>query len=280
LAELTKEQNKHFCQLGEKLAAIQTADAAVAPELNAVNSTKKEIESIQVGIQSLEYQGTDDSKNAFSKMIWLIILFVIVLIVIIAAIVIAFGPKKQGPLSLDEIRNPGQNKEISSPEDALKEVTGLFKKQLNKGENKAVTVSDKDTLAAALPTGSWKPEKTSYHKAKLGELEYSILDTTYAGPDGQSINVQVTDSADVSSLLSGIQMILLTNLSHEDENGYEKISEYDNMKVIEKYSKNPPFASFGFIVKDRYIVNIKCDHENGIGILKQFIAGFDFSKLP
>jgi len=51
------------------------------------------------------------------------------------------------------------------------------------------------------------------------------------------------------------------------------------MRVIEKYSKNPPSASFGLIVKDRYIVDLKCNETGGIDLLKGFIAGFDFSKL-
>lgn len=287
-AELSKEQNKNFQQLGEKLAAAQVADGAVASELTAVNTTKKEMENVQVGIQSLEHQATDASKSAFSKMVGLIILFVVVIIAIIVALVMLLSPKKpQSPW--DVLKSHGDSSgQVSvntptNPEDAMKkfqEATGLIKKQSEQLQGKEITAADKSTLASALPTVSgWEMGQPTYNKAKFGEMEYSALEATYSTPTGENIHVTISDTASASAMLGILKMAFLTNLSREDENGYEKISTYNDMRVIEKYSKNPPSASFGCIVKDRYIVDLKCNETGGIDLLKGFIAGFDFSKL-
>lgn len=98
LAQFANEQNKNFEQLGEKLAAAQLTDLLITSELNAVNTTKKEIEPIQIRIQSLEHQATNASKSAFSKMIWLIILFVVMIIIIIVILYMLLSPKKESPL--------------------------------------------------------------------------------------------------------------------------------------------------------------------------------------
>lgn len=288
-AELSKEQNKNFQQLGEKLAAAQVADGTVASELTAVNTTKKEMESVQVGIQSLEHQATDASKSAFSKMVGLIILFVVVIIAIIVALVMLLGPKKQPKTPLDILRSYGDNvtqgsdQTPATPEEALKkfqEATGLLKKQSEQLQGKEITAADKSTLASALPTVSgWEMGQPTYKREKFGEMEFSALEATYSTPTGENIHVTISDTASASAMLGILKMAFLTNLSREDENGYEKISTYNDMRVIEKYTRNPPSASFGCIVKDRYIVDLKCNETGGIDLLKGFIAGFDFSKL-
>ncbi|MCX6582874.1 MAG: hypothetical protein NT166_22085 [Candidatus Aminicenantes bacterium] len=288
-AELTKEQNGHFGQLGDKLAAAQVTDGAVASELTAINTTKKEMENIQVGIQSLEHQATDASKSAFSRMVGLIILFVVVIIAIIVALVMLLGPKKEPKTILDVVKSYGDNVSQGSdqapatPEEAMKklqEATGLLKKQSEQIQGKEITAADKTTLVSALPTVSgWEMGAPNYNKAKFGEMEYSALETTYSTPTGEKIHVTISDTASASAMLGILKIAFLTNLSREDENGYEKISTYNDMRVIEKYSKNPPSASFGCIVKDRYIVDLKCNETGGIDLLKGFIAGFDFSKL-
>lgn len=288
-AELTKEQDKNFQQLGEKLAGAQVPDGAVASELTAVNTIKKEMETAQVGIQSLEHQGSAASQSAFSKMVGLIILFVVVIIAIIVALVMLLGPKKQPKTPLDILKSYGDNvtqgsdQAPATPEEAMKkfqEATGLLKKQSEQIQGKEITAADKSTLASALPTISgWEMGQPTYNNAKFGEMEYSVLEATYSTPTGENIHVTITDTASASAMLGILKMAFLTNLSREDENGYEKISTYNDMRVIEKYTKNPPSASFGCIVKDRYIVDLKCNETGGIDLLKGFIAGFDFSKL-
>ncbi|HLP61281.1 MAG TPA: hypothetical protein VK186_20730 [Candidatus Deferrimicrobium sp.] len=283
LAELTKEQNVHFGQLGEKLTVAQVMDAAITTELSAVNTTKKEMESLQLGIQSLENQGSVTSKSAFSKMIWLIILFVIIIVVIIVVLVKVLGPKKE-PLSL--LGGPGYSEKTlpGTPGEAMKkiqEATGMLKKQSEQIQGKEIKAADKAALTAALPTvNGWKIETTSYNKANLDEFEYSILEANYTDSDGKRVSVNITDTGSASVMLASLKIVLFTDLEREDDNGYEKVSTYNNMPIFEKFSKDLPSASFQFIVKDRYIVNLKCDDENGIDILKGFIAGFNFSKLP
>ncbi len=289
LVELTKGQNGNFEQLGGKLAAAQVTDGAVASELTTVNATKKEMENAQAGIQSLEGQATDASQSAFSKMVGLIILFVLVIVAIIVALVMLLSPKKEPKTPWEVLKSYGEGsgqvseKTPATPEEALKkiqEATGMLKKQSEQLQGKEITAADKSTLVSALPSISgWEMGVPTYNKAKFGEMEYSVLETTYSTPVGEKIHVTISDTAGASAMLGILKIAFLTNLSREDDNGYEKISTYNDMRVIEKYSKNPPNASFGLIVKDRYIVDLKCNETGGIDLLKGFIAGFDFSKL-
>ncbi len=319
LAEITKEQNENFRQLGEKLAAAQVTDEAVAAELNAVNTTKKEMEDIQLSVQSLEHQGTAASRSAMWKMIGLIAAGVVVVVGIIIVLILLLGTdKKEQDDSLASVLSRAQKtttpetaaeaykqlqkkiiekkmkedaeksedkgeKTPTTPEEAIKkmdEVTAEIKERSEQIQGKEIVVTDKETFISVLPDISgWKMEDTSYNRSRFGQLETSHLYTTYVSPEGQRIRVHITDTATASAALRTYKMVFSMNISRENDNGYEKISTYKNTQVIEKYTKDPPETEFVFIVKDRYLVELECEGKNSLELLKNFISFFDLSTL-
>ena len=316
LAEITREQDENFKQLGEKLAAAQVSDEAVAAELNAVNATEKEMEDIQLSVQSLEHQGTASSRSAMWKMIGLIAAGVAVVVAIIIVLILLLGAdKKEQDDSLAAVLSRAQEtttpktaaeaykqlqekiiekkrkedaekseeKTPTPPEEAVKkmdEVTAEIKKRSEQIQGKEIVVTDKETFISVLPDISgWKMEDTSYNRSKFGQLETSHLNTNYIGPEGQRIRVHITDTATASAALRTYKMVLSMNISRENDRGYEKISTYKDTQVIEKYTKDPPETEFVFIIKDRYLVELECEGENSLELLKNFITTFDLSKL-
>jgi chromosome segregation ATPase len=285
LAGVIKEQDGHFQQLGDKMADKQVSDEAVSSELSAVNDTREEMETIQLEIQSLKHQGTAESRGALWKMLGLIAAGVVVIAAIIVLLILLLSPGEKEPESpLASVVSRGEKiTKDEGPEDAVKKfqaATAEIKKQSEQLQGKEIVAADKATFLSVLPDISgWKMEGTSYNKGAVGQLEYSALETTYVNPGGKKIRVNLSDTAGASIMLATYKMIFRTNMVKEHENGYEKISTYNGMPVIEKYTKNPPKASFVFIVKDRYLVNLRCREEDGIDLLKDFITHFDLSKL-
>ncbi len=285
LAQVTREQDGHFRQLGDKMADKQVSDEAVSSELSAVNDTREEMETIQLEIQSLEHQGTAESRGALWKMIGLIAAGVVVIAAIIVLLILLLSPAEKEPESpLASVVSRGEKiTKDEEPEDEVKkfqEATAKIKKQSEQMHGKKIVAADKATFLSALPDISgWNMEGTSYNKGAFGQLEYAVLETTYVSPGGKKIRVNLSDTAGASIMLATYKMIFHKNMIKEDENGYEKISTYHGMPVIEKYTKNPSRASFVFIVKDRYLVDLRCKEPDGIDLLKDFLTKFDFSKL-
>lgn len=319
LAEITKEQDENFKQLGEKLAAAQVSDEVVAAELNAVNAAKKEMEDIQLSVQSLEHQGTAASRSAMWKMIGLTAAAAAVIVGIIIVLILLLGTDKKEPEdSLAAVLSRAQKtttpetaaeaykqlqkkiiekkmkedaeksedkdeKTPTTPEEAMKkmdEVTAEIKERSEQIQGKEIVVTDKETFISVLPDISgWKMEDTSYNRSRFGQLETSHLYTTYVSPEGQRIRIHITDTATASAALRTYKMVFSMNISRENDRGYEKISTYKNTQVIEKFTKDPPETEFMFIVKDRYLVELKCEGKNSLELLKNFITFFDLSKL-
>jgi|GEM_PF-1315605 len=324
LTEVKKDQTKNFEHLGEKIANAGVSDQAVAPELEAVNTTKKEIGDIEVSVQSLDQQGTAASRSAFWKMIGVIAAGVAIVVIIIILLSMLFGGKKSPEEELvsvltrggktvtpaqtevikqigkkmmeqkmkeetekdnDDSGDSGEKGEQTpqTPEEAMKkmsEMTGMLKEQSEQMAGKKIVAADKATLMAVLPEiDGWKQENTSFNKRSFGQLEYADLVTTYKGPEGREIRVHISDTAAASAMLRMYRLFFSMNMTKENDDGYEKISTYGSTQVIEKFRKNPPNASFVFIVKDRYLVELKADGENPVDRLKEFLPRLDLSKL-
>jgi tetrahydromethanopterin S-methyltransferase subunit F len=299
LKEARKDQQGNFKLLGEKLSDDNVDNPAAAEEMQTVKATEKEIEDIKVEIQTLEQAGSSASSSAFWKMIGIAAGGIIAIVVIIILLAMLFKPgdktadkpTAEAPGSTasqtvqEESETTGETAKQTPPatmEDAVKhmqDATGELKKRSEEIHGKIV-VADKETLTAALPTiDGWTMETPSYRKHSFGQMEGSMLSVTYTGPGSQQLEVDINDTATQSALLQPVKLLFSLNRSIEHENGYEKISTYKGMKVIEKYDKQSKEASFNFIVNDRYLVKIECQGENSLELLKEFTDRFDFSKL-
>jgi hypothetical protein len=162
----------------------------------------------------------------------------------------------------------------------MKTVTGEMKKQSEQIQGKEIVVSDKAALMAALPTiNGWTRQEPQYETGSFAQLETSHLRTTYIGPDSQKIEVKITDTASASVALQTWRIILQMNLNREDERGYQKITTVNNIPVIERYDKKSREVSLGFIVKDRYMVELESQGKDSVSLLKTLIPQLNLSKL-
>lgn len=184
-----------------------------------------------------------------------------------------------------DTEDPGESDEQApqTPEEAMKkmnEMTEAIKDQSEQMAGKKIVAADKAALMAVLPDiAGWTRENTSFNKRSFGQLEYADLETTYKGPGDREIRVHISDTAAASAMLRMYRVFFSMNMTKEDDDGYEKISTYGSTQVIEKFRKNPSNASFVFIVKDRYLVELKTDGEDPIDQLKEFLPTLDLSKL-
>jgi DNA repair exonuclease SbcCD ATPase subunit len=310
LGELNKEQDGYFEQLGEKLAAAGIGDEAVSAEFAEVRTTEKNMADIKVNIDQLDQEETSTSRRAFLTMIGLIIASVVVIILVIILLSTLSGPgdKTTTPPSVSEAqkslpspvaetiekykqriaettkkdKDETGDKPMTMEEamEKMKNVTGEIKKQSEQIQGKEIVVSDKTALMAVLPTiNGWTREEPQYQKGSFAQLETSTIRTTYTGPDSQKIKISITDTASASVALQTWRIIFRMNLAREDERGYQKITTVNNIPVIEKYDKQSEEVSLGFIIKDRYMVELESRGKDSVSLLKNLLPQLNLSKL-
>jgi hypothetical protein len=283
LKEADNVQLGNFKQLGEKLVAANVSDANVADEMTAIRATEKDMADINSQVGSLENQKSEASAGAYKKMIAIIIGGVLLIIAIIVALVILLSPKKPADPLSQLMSQMGKNSPSGDIQDLAKQMEkglGGLKEQSENIQGKKIAAADEGTLKSVLPNvGGWNANNPSYSKGAFGEIETANVHATYIGPDSKEVHVEVTDTASVSALLMPVKMIFSMNLSVDNDEKSEKISTYNGTPVIESYDKRTQEASFGFILKDRYIIGLRTKSENGPDLLKQFMSKMDLSKL-
>jgi len=317
MSELNKEQDGYFEQLGEKLAAAGVGDEAVSAEFANVRTSEKDMADIKVNIDQLDQAETPVSRRALWTMLGLMFASVVVIILVIILLFTLFGPgdktkdtgietttpaavseaQKSLPPAVAEtiekykqrIAETGKEEKDETGDkpmtmeeamEKMKTVTGEIKKQSEQIQGKEIVVSDKTALMTALPDISgWTREEPQYQKGSFGQLETSTIRTTYTGPDSQKIKISITDTASASVALQTWRIIFQMNLSREDERGYQKITTVNNIPVIEKYDKESQEANLNFIVKDRYMVELKSQGKDSMSLLKNLIPQLNLSAL-
>jgi chromosome segregation ATPase len=314
-SEAGKEQSNNFEQLGEQLSSAGSENPALGAELSAVHATENEMAAIKSEIESLEARGTDEARGAYMKMLGICAAGVVIVIALIYLLSGLFSTKKDptqaGDLFNSQVEKKlpkavvdaadkykkviteaakkaqeNQSKTTTAPKDmqeAAKDfntATGQLKKQADKIYGKEIVITDKATLLSVLPTVSgWEVKDPDYRWQRFGQLEGAMAVATYKGPDNKEVRVTVTDTGHASAILAPYMMVFNMNIARDNEKGYERVSTYNNIRVIEKYDKRYKKGQMTFIIKGRYLVGLKHTGENSIDLLKQFIGKFDFSKL-
>jgi chromosome segregation ATPase len=88
LKEAEKRQESHFLQLGEKAAACRISDAAVAPEMAAVQSTGKSMADIKAESYSLQGQQSDAGLSAYRKMLAISVSGAVLIVAVIILLIV------------------------------------------------------------------------------------------------------------------------------------------------------------------------------------------------
>jgi myosin heavy subunit len=281
LKELNQEQNGYFEQLGEKLASAGIGDEAVSVEFTAVRTTGKDMADVKEQIAQLDQAETSGSRRALWTMLGLIAASVIVIILVIILLSSWFGRGDETKdTGIKTTTPPAVSEQVFGAMEKMKTVTGEIKKRSEQIQGKEIVTSDKAALMAVLPAVSgWTREEPEYHKGSFAQLETSHIRTTYTGPDSKKIEVKITDTASASVALQTWRIIFQMNLTREDDRGYQKITTVNDIPVIEKYDKPSGQVSLGFIVKDRYIVELETQGKDSVSLLKNLIPQLNLSKL-
>jgi hypothetical protein len=84
-------------------------------------------------------------------------------------------------------------------------------------------------------------------KMNQAEAEYEKGD--------KKIELHIIDFGGFGPAMLALASWTVTNVYHEDEDGYEKVTEWKGYKTFEKSSKNDRSSSVSIIYKNRLIVN-------------------------
>jgi hypothetical protein len=281
IAKSEKIQNLDFNRLGEKLATAQHQDPNIAKEIAAARTVKTEMEGIQSLMGGLERQKDESQVSAYKKMMAIIISGIVLLTAIIAALFILLAPKKnESPFGALGGHEGAAAASMENLAQQMQKGFGGIKAESEKIQGKKIIAAAEVTLKAVLPSmAGWQMENPSYSRGTVGELETAHLQTEYAGPESRKIHVNITDAGGASALLVPVKMLFAMKITIDNEETYQKVSVYNNIPVAERYDKRNQEASFGVIIRDRYLIELKTKAENGLELLKDFMNKLDFSQL-
>jgi predicted nucleic acid-binding Zn-ribbon protein len=281
ITESEKMQNLDFNRLGEKLATAQHQDPNIAKEIAAARTVKTEMEGIQSLMGGLERQKDESQVSAYKKMMAIIISGIVLLTAIIAALFILLAPKKnESPFGALGGHEGAAAASMENLAQQMQKGFGGIKAESEKIQGKKIIAAAEVTLKAVLPSmAGWQMENPSYSRGTVGELETAHLQTEYAGPESRKIHVNITDAGGASALLVPVKMLFAMKITIDNEETYQKVSVYNNIPVAERYDKRNQEASFGVIIRDRYLIELKTKAENGLELLKDFMNKLDFSQL-
>jgi len=164
--------------------------------------------------------------------------------------------------------------------DTMQKGANDIRNQIEAVQGKKITVADRATLVSALPVvPGWEMSNPDYHIGAYGADETSNLAVSFKGPEQEIVLVRLIDYGTASAALQPLKMIFTMNNATDDTHRYAKVSSYNDIPVFEEYNKAAKQAEHSFIIKDRYIVHLKCRANDSLQILQQFTAKFDFSRL-
>jgi len=178
-------------------------------------------------------------------------------------------------------------KKETPQEKAQRELTNAFKQMGEAlqqtgqpGQTAKITVVDKETLMAALPKlDGWQLNDPSFNRGAFGGIEIANLNARFSGGD-KELEVKISDTGTAQAMLMPLKMALQMNVAHEDGNGYEKVSNYNDIPVIEKFTKGSQRSELTVVYKDRYIVELDSKGEGSMDLLKNALSRMDLTKLP
>ena len=310
-SQLSNEQNSNFKQLGEQLSGAEVPPGVLGTEYTEVQNTQEGMAVIKKEIDRLESKGTDQGKSAFKKMIGICIAGIILIIALIWLLSSVFGSSDPTPTpqqlegftgtsgGVTPGNTPGgvpgsgfppmgnnPSGSANTPKDfvdamkQLSKTTGDMRNQADKSYGKKIVVADQATFTAILPTISgWTMGTPAYRKQQFGQLGGASLRVTYTGVNDRNIRVNATDAGHATALLAPAMMMLNTNINREDAQMYERVTTHNNMKVVEKFYKQSKRGTLTFIVKGRYLIELKTVGEDCIQLLKNFMTNFKLSGL-
>ncbi|MEO1262954.1 MAG: hypothetical protein AAFZ15_29365 [Bacteroidota bacterium] len=169
------------------------------------------------------------------------------------------------------------NDEPANLEEAMKQAKDAIK---NSGLQQADPVNFRE-LQKFMPEELSGMERTSKSGETAGALgmKMSTAESKYKDKEGNVIEIKMVDTGGFAMGLMGMAAWASAEVDREDENGYERTSSMDGMKVFEKCEKKRDWCELSAIAKNRYVITAECA-KCGIDRLKKAIKSMGLDDLP
>jgi len=279
--EAEGRQKLNFRILGEKLAAAQGVHPDIAREMAAMLNARAEMDGVQSLIGGLERQKDEGQVSAYRKMKAILIGGLILAAAIIVILVILLSPKKKAtPLGALGGGGGEAAQTMENLAQQMQKGLGGLKAESEKAQGGKIVVASESVLKSVLPAfGGWRPQNPQYTPGTYDALEIASLQADYAGPGGDSVRFQITDTGTASALLAPLKMVFSMNLRVDDQDVMQQTSTINGIPVVERIDKRDREATFGIVYKDRYLVELKTKASRGLELLREFAAKLDLSGL-
>ncbi len=299
---IEKEQTEQFRLLGEGLAAKNDPSPCLGAELGAIRETEQEIEGIESKITELDSQQNEDSSSAYKKMLGIIIGGSLLLIALIVLAVILLSPKKRSPIeelargnaplaALGEIISKTQTNtrdktrseepgDFKGNMESVQQGLGAIKKASEEKIGEGTPVASEKELAVVLtPIPGWESTPHDYSSMSFSDIETASLRTSYQNGDGETVQVEITDTHSVAVLLAPSQALFMMNMAVDDDQIYQKTGKHGDIPMIESLEKKSGTARLALVIKDRFLVNLETDAADGLDLLKTVLGRLDLKAL-
>lgn len=128
-----------------------------------------------------------------------------------------------------------------------------------------------DKLKGLFPKSLGRLDRTSLEGESSGAFGFKIatVKAEYERND-KNINLELIDFGGIPGIAQVIAAWSKSDIFHEDENGYEKVTEWNGHKAFEKSDKKSNTSSIAILFKDRFLISAKGD-EISIDDLKDYL---------
>ena len=134
-------------------------------------------------------------------------------------------------------------------------------------ELKKLTPLSIDEVKALIPNELLGMQRSSF--SANSAMGVSVGKGTYKGENDKELNLEIIDCAgEMGSTFYNLRFMSLWNFQQEDDNGYQRATDFNGGKAIEKYTKSNDRYELTYFTNDRFIVQIEGENL-GIDAVKQ-----------
>jgi len=177
--------------------------------------------------------------------------------------------------SAQQAAQPGSS---ANPDQAAAAGVAALKSLVNGGKKHVDTLS-RDDLKQYLPAavGSLARSNTDSSSGAIGGITGTNASASYGDSNSGTLQVEITDAANMMGL-TAMMDLMMGAVQNENDEGYEKTTDLQGIKVHEKWQNSGKHAELIGVVGGRFVISVT---SNGldIGTAEQAFQAVDIGKL-
>ncbi len=291
--DVERSQAEQFRLLGEKLAAAAQPASGLSNEYGAVKESEQAIADIRAKLADLDSQQSETASRAYRQMLTILIGGFLLIAALIVVIVLLLSPKQKTPLEelaqgnlAGAISGLASQAGLDKPQE-LQEGLNLLQKGMGAVQNTSpdqagvkAPVASADELKSVLsPVDGWEMTEPAYTRMDFSGIEAASLKTSYQDAQGQTVDLEITDTHSVEILISPSRVLFAMNTTVDDEQVYQSTGKLDGIPMIESFEKETKTARLILVVADRYLINLQTNAQSGLELLKNLAARLNLKSL-